>query len=163
MPLCFNEELQNLHINIHTRPAGVRRGEDYRWSDRKLPTLDAADSDNRPLDVTFEQVLDGLAVLPRMLVEPDGSFVWVGAWDHGGGCWQLEGVLHDRGDLLSHVELTGLCSEPALDQLLHILTPPQTPLMFQLLPAAIFVDEQTVRQILFSGQHREPGKSGPEE
>ena len=149
--------MQTFHINIHTRPLGLRRGEDYWLSCRAIPTLAVARSDNLPLDVTFDQACKSLAVLPRMLIEPDGSFVWAGAWnrlvdrtDDRSDSWQLEGVLYDQGDRLVYVELRGICSEMAFDQMIGALGWPDVPLMFQLTAAAVYIDEETFRQVVFS-------------
>ncbi len=43
-----------------------------------------------------------LADLPRMFIEPDGSFVWVGQDEAEN--WQLDGVIYDRHDRVIHVQ-----------------------------------------------------------
>lgn len=89
------------------------------------------------MDCSFEQVVDRLACLPRMFVEPDGSFVWRGSSDSNAasqtltptGChlasWQLDGMLYDRAGRVLRVELQGTCPRSAWLQLLERLQPPQ--------------------------------------
>jgi hypothetical protein len=89
------------------------------------------------MDCSFEQVVDRLACLPRMFVEPDGSFVWRGSIDadaayqnltpsgHRSTTWQLDGMLYDRAGRVLRVELQGTCPRSAWLQLLECLQPPQ--------------------------------------
>lgn len=56
-----------------------------------------------PLPVSLENATDRLRELPRMFLEPDGSFLW------NAGMWQLEGTLYDDGRILRYVELRGAC------------------------------------------------------
>jgi len=155
--------MQTFHVSVHSCPLNVAPGESFQLSRRRIPTLAVAGLTDAPLDVTFEQVRDKLAVLPRMFIEPDGAFVWAGFTDRLGtrtedntGAWQLEGVLYDQGDRLSYVELNGLCSEQAFDRFLGALGWPRSRLMFQLLAQAVFLDEKTFRQLVFHGQPVEP-------
>src|SRR5688572_29128689 len=61
---------------------------------------------------SFDAALAALALLPRLFIEPDGSFVWTG--DAHGRPWQVDGNLIDRGDCLAYVELKGFCPEESL-------------------------------------------------
>lgn len=61
-----------------------------------------------PLPVTWEVALDHLARLPRMYVEPDGSFLWTGI-SGADQAWQLEGTLYDNGVAVQYVDLRGHC------------------------------------------------------
>lgn len=114
-----------LHVNIHARAAS------------------AAEQPAALFDRTFEQVSDSLALLPRMFVEPDGSFVWVSA---GAADWQLDGVLYDGAGRLWYVELKGRCPEAELNRLLAALGWPQTSLVFQLVREAVWLDERAFWQ-----------------
>jgi molybdopterin-guanine dinucleotide biosynthesis protein A len=95
------------------------------------------------LPVTFEQAAEDLARLPRMFVEPDGSFVWVAA--DGRGDWQVDGGLYDRAGRLLYVELKGCCPPDAFDNLLRAWGWPTTALMFQLVQHAVFLAEADFR------------------
>lgn len=114
-----------LHVNIHAR---------------------AADAARQPAVLfkrTFEQACDALAQLPRMFVDPDGSFVWVSI---GEPPWQLDGVLYDGAGRLWYVELKGRCPEPEFNRLLAALGWPQTSLRFQLVREAVWLDEPAFRR-----------------
>src|SRR4051812_46277785 len=91
------------------------------------------------LSVTFDAALSALARLPRMFIEPDGSFVWTGtaAADER---WQVDGNLIAQGDVLAYVELKGSCPEKEFDQLLSALGWPQSPLVFQLTKRGVSLD-----------------------
>jgi hypothetical protein len=112
------------HINIHAEP---------RADSGASPTL---------FPYTFEEVSVALAALPRMFVEPDGSFVWVAS---GEPAWQLDGVLYDGAGRLWYVELKGRCPQEAFDRLLSALGWPATPVVFQLVREAISLDEGEFR------------------
>jgi hypothetical protein len=71
--------------------------------------------------VTFEQVFAALEAWPRMFIEPDGSFVWVGEEQLPDGnvtAWQLDGHLYDRDERLLYVELQGTCPRASFDRIL---------------------------------------------
>lgn len=91
---------------------------------------------------TFEEVSDALAALPRMYVEPDGSFVWVAANEPA---WQIDGVLYDGAGRLWYVELKGCCPQDEFDHLLSTLGWPQTPVEFQLVHEAVLLPEADFR------------------
>ncbi len=94
-------------------------------------------------DKSFEEVAEQLNRWPRMFIEPDGSFVWVAP--QGEAPWQVDGVLYDRAGRLLYVELKGNCPEAEFDRFLAACGWPQAAVMFQLLRAAVFVDEQEFR------------------
>jgi hypothetical protein len=98
------------------------------------------------LGVTFEDALAALERLPRLFIEPDGSFVWTGMTD-AGEAWQVDGNLIDRGDVLAHVELKGCCPPRQLDQLLSALGWPAAKLIFQLPQQGIFLDQNAFRAL----------------
>lgn len=114
-----------LHATIHVRPA------------------ESAAETLALFDQTFEEVTDALSALPRMFIEPDGSFVWVSASEPA---WQLDGVLYDGPGRLWYVELKGRCPETEFNRLLTTLGWPQTYVLFQLVREAALVDEQTFRR-----------------
>ena len=94
-----------------------------------------------PMANSFEFAQHRLNRLPRMLFEPDGSFVWVGENE-----WQVDGVLYDRNGKLHSAELKGSCSEDAFDTLLSAMGWPGTDLIFQLVQKSVFVDEGEFRR-----------------
>ena len=81
---------------------------------------DSSPTVREPFPVTFEAVYERLEALPRMFIEPDGSFVWVGEVLNKDGtstAWQLDGHLYDRDDRLLFVELQGRCPRESLEEL----------------------------------------------
>lgn len=99
----------------------------------------------RSLAVRFDDVLDELAKLPRLFIEPDGSFVWRGTSDDG-LAWQLDGNLIDRGEQLDYVEIKGRCPSERLDDILRTLGWPQAALAFQLPRQGVFLTEEAFRR-----------------
>jgi hypothetical protein len=100
------------------------------------------------MSVSFEQAVDAMARLPRMFIEPDGAFVWSGIAE--GASWQIDGVLYDRQDRLMVVDLRGRCPAVEFDRLLSAFGWPISPLMFQVLPQAVFLDDREFRSLALS-------------
>jgi hypothetical protein len=92
---------------------------------------------------SFEEVVDLLVKLPRMFVEPDGSFVWVSPHEPA---WQVDGVIYDRAGRLWYAEIKGRCPEEQFDQFLSALGWPQTPVVVQLMQEAVQLGEDEFRR-----------------
>ena len=101
--------------------------------------------DALPLSVTFDQALAALGDLPRLFIEPDGSFVWRGTTE-AGETWQIDGYLIDRGDVLDYMDLKGTCPAERLDGVLAALGWPQSPVAFQLPRLGQFLTEEEFRR-----------------
>jgi hypothetical protein len=99
-----------------------------------------------PLAITFESVLAALESLPRLFIEPDGSFVWARSTADGQP-WQVDGNLIDRGECLAYVELKGYCPEEQFDLLLTALGWPESKLVFQLPRQGALLDEMAFRRL----------------
>jgi hypothetical protein len=99
-----------------------------------------------PLAVGFEVARERLEVLPRMFIEPDGSFVWTGMTKED-EAWQVDGNLIDRGDVLAYVELKGGCPSERLDALLRALSWPEAKVVFQLVRTGVVVEEGEFRRV----------------
>ena len=104
---------------------------------------------DRTLAISFDNAFAALEHLPRMFIEPDGSFVWTGATEEGDR-WQVDGNLIDRGDVLAYVELKGHCPEEEFDSLLSAFGWPQSPLVFQLTQRGVVLDEPSFRRLAAS-------------
>lgn len=115
-----------LHVSIHPRATNAGPGH--------VPPM---------FDRTFEEVTDALTRLPRMYVEPDGSFVWVASAEPA---WQLDGMLYDGAGRLWYVELKGRCPQEEFDRLLSTFGWPQTPLVIQLVREAVRLEEPAFRR-----------------
>jgi hypothetical protein len=98
-----------------------------------------------PLPVSFEAVLAGLELLPRLFIEPDGSFVWRGTTE-AGLAWQVDGNLVDRGQVLDSVELHGACPGERLDEILRLLGWPAAELTFALPRRGVVLTEEAFRR-----------------
>lgn len=97
-----------------------------------------------PFAYTWEEAAAALQALPRMIFEPDGSWIWSG----GVGCdrWQVDGHLFDFAGRLHRVELRGQCPAESFDELLGCFGWPQTPLFFEQVHAGTRLDETEFRQ-----------------
>lgn len=98
------------------------------------------------LSISFDAAFVRLSQLPRLFIEPDGSFVWRGS-DSTGSQWQVDGNLIDQGPALAHVELKGCCPEERFDELLAAVGWPQQPLVFQLPRRGVVLEEAEFRRM----------------
>ncbi len=133
------------HATIHPRSAAVADGPVARFDRGAFPTLLPSTADlASAFSRSFEEVCEALAQLPRMFIEPDGSWVWVSASDQP--AWQLDGMLFDRDERLLYVEWKGTCPPESFDRLLAALGWPQTAVMLQLVREAVFLSEAEFRR-----------------
>ena len=141
--------MRRFQISLHVRPT--------RLASTPL-TLDGIETltlvvdparDQVPFAISFEEAYAALEALPRMFIEPDGSFVWVAKEAGAGGDpaarQQVDGLLFDRAGYLQYVELSGSCDSSALNTLLTCCGWPNMPVMMQLSREAVFLDEATFR------------------
>ena len=138
----------SFHVVIHPRPDGLCSQRDVHIGDRTLPALSLPNETSQPpFSLSFEEAVARLRQLPRMFVEPDGSFVWVPAGS--GERYQLDGSLCDNGTRLLHVELKGNCDGTTFDTFLQVLGWPEQAVMFQLVRDGIYLAEDEFRQLAF--------------
>jgi len=97
------------------------------------------------LAVSFDSAVAVLERLPRMFVEPDGSFVWTGV-EVDGQRWQVDGNLIDRGDVLAYVDVSGCCPAEQFDALLRAFGWPEALLAFGLTRSGQTLDEAAFRE-----------------
>lgn len=97
----------------------------------------------QPFRCSFEEVATNLESLPRMHLELDGSFVWVGERD--ASRFQLDGLLVDDGTHLRSMELKGACDEAALNQLLTAIGWPAQEVVFELVREGVHLTEAVFR------------------
>ena len=137
--------MYRFHIAIHARAKQVVPGSVLTCGVLRCPTL-AVEPQllAEPFAISFEQAAENLHRLPRMFVEPDGSFVWVS--DTPEHAWQVDGNLFDRRERLLYVEAKGSCPAPAFDRLLAACGWPETTLIFQLIRQAVFLEEAEFRR-----------------
>jgi hypothetical protein len=121
------------------------RGTEVRFGDQVFHALAVShELMSTPFAVDFEETERRLAELERLFIEPDGSFVWTSPAE--GPKWQVDGNLFDRAGRLLFVDLKGTCPEEYFNQLLAAVGWPTTPVMFQLVRAAVFLDELEFRR-----------------
>ena len=133
------------HVSIHPLDRSAVAGEPAVIGGREVATLRASPEATRtPHRVTFDRCAEMLATLPRMFLEPDGSFVWTGEQD--GTAWQVDGVLYDQGPHLAYAEVSGRAPPDEFDQMLAAFGWPAAPLMFQLTSAGVFISEAEFRR-----------------
>jgi hypothetical protein len=138
--------MYTFRISLHPRSDDVTAGGEIVRGENSYPTLSvpsAALAATFPL--TFEVVAAALADFERMYIEPDGSFVWVSST--ADLSWQVDGVLYDRDDRLLFIDLKGSCPAEDFDRILKACGWPETPVMMQLTRDAVFVDEETFREL----------------
>jgi hypothetical protein len=117
----------------------VRSGDSITIDGRSFATLAVPPHtcDDSSLPVSFEGLCGRLKALPRMFVEPDGSFVQVSNAD--ASPWQLNGNFVDRAGSVTHIELKGNCPREDLQQLLCLLGRSLQELSFQLVHEGVFL------------------------
>jgi hypothetical protein len=138
--------MHRFHATIHAQPTDAVAGQAMALGGQQYRTLDFARESlsSATFGISFEEALAALERLERLYCEPDGSFVWVSS--QGEPRWQVDGNLFDRAGRLLFVDIQGSCPGEALDRLLAALGSPPTPIMFQLVRQAIFLDEATFRE-----------------
>ena len=138
--------MYRFQVTIHARPAEVTPGPTISLGGQTVATVNVDPTALRvPCACSFEEAADALSHLPRMYCEPDGSFVWVSPYGQSG--WQVDGNLYDRDGRLLFVDLKGSCPAESFDELLRALGWPTTPLLFQLVREAVFVEEPEFRRL----------------
>lgn len=142
--LLIADSLPPMHISIHPCPANATPGPSALIDGRQLLTcLVPADWAAATLPRTFDEAIALLSELPRMFVEPDGSFVWVG----GDGsalpeidAWQIDGLLYDQGPRLSHAEIKGICPPVEMARLFDAIGGDPRGLMVQAVQEGVFFE-----------------------
>jgi len=138
--------MYRFHVCLHARPREAPHGVTAEINGRAVATLAVSPvSLAESLGKSFEEAAATLSALPRLFFEPDGSFVWVSTVESP---WQVEGWLYDRDGRLLYVELKGTCPRAAFDDLLRAFGWPGTPLVFQLVRQAVFLDEPEFRKVV---------------
>jgi hypothetical protein len=139
--------MRPFHVSILARPEGnwptaTRTTPDGTLTQILVPPGQLA----APLAVSFEQAARDLAALPRLLLEPDGSFVWI--VDRPGTIpGQIDGMLWDRGGTLHTVELKGSCGRDGIDRLLAVLRQDPQALLVLLMRHGVLVDVHEFKRL----------------
>jgi hypothetical protein len=137
--------MYTFNTTIHARPPETMAGPTIELGRHRFATLAIPhEALAHPFSFSFEAAIERLNLIERIFSEPDGSFVWTSPQD--GPMWQIDGNLFDRNARLLFVDLKGSCPPDEFDRLLTALGWPQTPLVFQLVREAVFLDEPEFRR-----------------
>lgn len=138
--------MYQFHVSVHAIPGAAAAGPPLTLGELRLQTLEPTPAAlaATPIDCTFEDAYERLEALPRMFIEPDGSWVWTSPSDETR--WQVDGHLYDRAERLHYVELKGNCPAARFDQLLAALGWPRVELVFQLVREAVVLTESEFRR-----------------
>ena len=98
--------------------------------------------------VDYETVSNQLVTIPRLFLEPDGSFVWVSSADPD---HRIDGQTTDDGRQLLYVELRGRCEWNQFANVIEHFGVSVSGLIFQLLPEALLIKASQLRQTFFDG------------
>lgn len=104
----------------------------------------------QPFTCTWEEAAAKLEALPRMMFEPDGS--WILSGGAKADRWQVDGHLFDFDDRLHRVELHGACPPESFDALLGCFGWPETELVFEQVLAGVRLDEKEFRVAMTAGE-----------
>ncbi len=140
------------NITIHACPPDIVAGPQVPLAGGSYRTLAVAPAAlaATTFDCTFEEASERLEALPRMFLEPDGSFVWTSS--QSDRVWQVDGNLYDRAERLAFVDLNGCCPAEEFDRLLAAFGWPHTKLVFQLTREAVVLDEAEFRRYAASAK-----------
>ncbi|TWU29294.1 hypothetical protein [Bythopirellula polymerisocia] len=97
-----------------------------------------------PFTCTWEECAAALEGLPRMIFEPDGSWIWSGGV--GNERWQIDGHLFDFAGVLHRVELHGACPTEEFDRLLACFDWPNLELNYEMVREGVQLTETEFRQ-----------------
>ncbi len=97
---------------------------------------------------TWDAAAAKLETLPRMIFEPDGSWVWSGETDDEQ--WHVNGHLFDFSGTLHRVELRGWCPADQFDRLLTCFGWPQVAISYEMVLAGTQLTENEFRSAMLS-------------
>jgi hypothetical protein len=102
-----------------------------------------AESREAGFEVTWEDAATLLEQLPRMIFEPDGSFVVSGGERES--LWHVSGHLFDFAGRLHRLELHGACPLEMFDALLRCVGWPEQRIQFEVVREGVTVEEAEFR------------------
>ncbi len=99
-----------------------------------------------PFTCTWEDAAQKLETLPRMIFEPDGSWIWSG--ETAGAPWHVNGHLFDFSGVLHRVELHGWCPADQFDRLLTCFGWPPVAISYEMVREGTQLDENEFREAM---------------
>ena len=97
---------------------------------------------------TWEHAAAKLETLPRMIFEPDGSWIWSG--EVVDAQWHVNGHLFDFARQLHRVELRGWCPADQFDRLLSCFGWPRVAISFEMVREGAQLSENEFRETMLS-------------
>lgn len=135
------------HITVHAHPEKPLERIPITLKGRDVLRLELpSEWLTKPMLLSFDTVLERLEQLPRLYIEPDGSFIWIGP--QGPDQWKFDGQLHDSTGGLMTMELKVSGTAPDLDALLGCLEWPERSYVFQLVHEGVYLEDEQVRLLL---------------
>ncbi len=101
-------------------------------------------NDGAGLRVDMDAISHQFESIPRLQLEWDGAFVWVGER------WQLDGMLYDRDEQLRYVDLKGCCPLSSWLLLRALFVPTQIQASVIRLPEGGLYDLQTFENLTWA-------------
>jgi hypothetical protein len=136
-------------ITLHALPVEAEPGPPLTDAWGTWPTLVVPrETLSMPMQADFDVALGRLGEMPRLYVEPDGSFVWTSsrsAPSPGVAAWQVDGNAFEKDGRVLLVDLKGRCPAEEFDRLLAAFGWPGQPLMMQLVRSTVFLGEGSFR------------------
>jgi hypothetical protein len=142
--------LNQVRISLHPRAPEATIGPICKIRGLELATLIIPhEAMRQTFSISFEECYERLERLPRMFIEPDGSFVWpIDFKDDSKSSngissniqSQWDGQLFDRGEKLLYLDLVGSGPRESFEKILKILSWPATDVMVQLSREAVFLE-----------------------
>jgi hypothetical protein len=142
--------LNQVRISLHPRAPEATSGPTCTIRGVELTTLAIPhEAMRQTFSISFEECYEQLERLPRMFIEPDGSFVWpIDSSDDSNSShikvsdikFQWDGQLFDRDGKLLYLDLTGSAPRESFDKILKILGWPATSIVVQLSREAVFLE-----------------------
>jgi len=128
-------------VALHPLPDGAAAGAGFRDGRGTWPTIVLGVTGERTFAVGFDEALARVDALGRAFVEPDGSFVWVGA--EGDARWQVDGNAWERDGAVVRVDVRGRCPVADLRRFLDVWRGPGERVAVELVRAGVWLDEPT--------------------
>jgi hypothetical protein len=142
--------LHQVRISLHPCPTDATIGPNRELRGLELATLVIPhEAMRQTFSISFEECYDQLERLPRMFIEPDGSFVWPIDSNNNAKANDIEsshpqsqwdGQLFDRNGKLLYLDAVGSGPRESFEEILKILGWPATPVMIQLSREAVFLE-----------------------
>ena len=133
--------MRTFHAAVHRSSGRVVGERTVSLLDTSARVLDlTSDQLHEPWPIDFQTAFDRLERLPRMYIEMDGAWVWVGQASDG-AAWQMDGLLNDSPRGLMTLEIKGRLPRAAWEDFRGQLVTSAETLVFQLMQEGVYLSE----------------------